>query len=495
MAFVTAIYTNLTPSILSAVFFRSLVPTTSPRSGIFKYRVTLEDGKVWLLYVAPSDGKDPRLQLRSNTQIQGASKWSGLVQVAKVPNPTSSESIYDFSAGVYPSRCTVTGTVSGSTGTYRFQWSKQGLLAGQTLLIFALPHHIQSFDQTTTGRKTTLQLQTTTKGLATAVASDSWTLVEPALPIDVTFAPWSSSTRTRTILSTSARNIVVQAAKAELSQDMEAQTNLDSMYFSGKALSKFAVLVYTTKVLLQDSALAAKGLEQLKSVFARFTGNKQKYPLVYDSKWGGIVSSATYKTGDPNQDFGNSYYNDHHFHYGYFIHAAAIIAKLDSNWLPDNRVWVNTLVRDAGSPSSTDPQFPFSRGFDWYHGHSFAKGLFESADGKDEESTSEDAFFAYAIKMWGQVSDDPSMEARGNLMLAILARTLDNYFLMKQSNLVQPPNFIANKVTGIVSLRHICCTLKPLTSSSFSRTRSTIQRILAMRSNIFRVFTCCRCHQ
>jgi endoglucanase Acf2 len=38
--------------------------------------------------------------------------------------------------------------------------------------------------------------------------------------------------------------------------------------------------------------------------------------------------------------------------------------------------------------------------FDWYHGHSFAKGLFESADGKDEESSSEDAFFAYAIKMW-----------------------------------------------------------------------------------------------
>lgn len=26
-------------------------------------------------------------------------------------------------------------------------------------------------------------------------------------------------------------------------------------------------------------------------------------------------------------DFGNGYYNDHHFHYGYFLTVAAIIAK------------------------------------------------------------------------------------------------------------------------------------------------------------------------
>ena len=89
--------------------------------------------------------------------------------------------------------------------------------------------------------------------------------------------------------------------------------------------------------------------------------------------------------------------------------------------------------------------------FDWYHGHSFAKGLFESADSKDEESSSEDTFFAYALKMWGKVTRDQSMEARGNLMLAILARTLDNYFLLKSNNRNQPPNFIGNKATGIVS--------------------------------------------
>ena len=127
-----------------------------------------------------------------------------------------------------------------------------------------------------------------------------------------------------------------------------------------------------------------------------------------------------------------------------------MIGFLDPTWLKANTLWVNTLVRDAASPLEDDPQFPFSRAFDWYHGHSFAKGLFESADSKDEESTSEDAFFAYAIKMWGKVTGDESMEARGNLMLAILARTFDNYFLMKRNNVNQPANFVGNKVTGIV---------------------------------------------
>ena len=171
--------------------------------------------------------------------------------------------------------------------------------------------------------------------------------------------------------------------------------------------------------------------------------------------WKGVVSEGTYKTGDLGLDFGNTLYNDHHFHYGYFIHAAAIIAYLDPSWLTVNNSmnleWVNMLVRDAASPSASDTLFPFSRMFDWYHGHSFAKGLFESADGKDEESSSEDALFAYAIKMWGRVSGDESMEARGNVMLSVLARTMQSYFLLESGNANQPGNFIGNKVTGIVS--------------------------------------------
>lgn len=68
----------------------------------------------------------------------------------------------------------------------------------------------------------------------------------------------------------------------------------------------------------------------------------------------------------------------------------------------------------------------------------------------DEESSSEDAFASYAVKMWGKVSGNGNMEARGDLMLAIQARSLSNYFLMESTNKNQPANFIDNKVTGIL---------------------------------------------
>lgn len=137
--------------------------------------------------------------------------------------------------------------------------------------------------------------------------------------------------------------------------------------------------------------------------------------------------------------------------FGYFIYTAAVIAHLDPAFLtPDNVAWVNTLARDIANPSANDPVFPVSRNFDWYHGHSWAHGLYASYDGKNQESSSEDTMFAYALKLWGMASGDANMEARGNLQLAITARSLKNYYLYESDNTVQPANFIGNKVTGIL---------------------------------------------
>ncbi|KAI9741153.1 MAG: hypothetical protein M1834_002866 [Cirrosporium novae-zelandiae] len=447
MGFITAIYNGLQPAVQSSVFFRSVVSVGTAKSGVYKYRITLEDSKSWLMYATPTNGADPGFTLVNNTLIQGTSNWYGTIQVTKNPAGTSAETTFDASAGAYPTTANVTGSVTGSTGTYKFSWTKGGLTSS-SLLMYALPHHIKSI--TSPSFNTSIQLQTTTKGNATAIVGDSWTLQESNLPTNMSFAPWRPSSTIGTALSAAAISAINSAASSEVTQDMNAQSNLDSMYFSGKALAKFAMMIYAIHDLAQNPSLATTGLSNLKTAFSRFVNNTQTYPLVYDSAWKGIVSSGTYTTGNSGLDFGNTYYNDHHFHYGYFVYAAAVIGYLDSTWLSANKAWVNTLVRDFATPVKTDPLFPFSRSFDWYHGHSFAKGLFESGDSKDEESSSEDAFSSYAIKMWGNVIGDKSMEARGNLMLAITARSLQNYFLMESTNTNQPANFIGNKVTGIL---------------------------------------------
>lgn len=455
MGFVTGIYTDLQPLVQTSVLYQKVVSAGSPKPGIFKYRVYLEDGRMWLVYATPHDGKDPGFNLESHTDLRGPPGWSGTIQIAKNPAGGGGEKLYDNSAGVFAVNGVLSGAVEHDTGVYNLGWAKAGKHVRDTpLMMFALAHHVESFDDSTQGRMTDIHLRTTTKGNATAVIGEQWTMVEPDLPIDMGFAPWS--TRGSGRFPPQAKEMIRKIAPRELNEDIDKQTDLNSMYFSGKALSKFATLVYTVSELSEDPQLAADALGKLKKSFARFVENRQQFPLVYDNVWKGVVSSASYG-GDVGADFGNTLYNDHHFHYGYFIHAAAIIGHLDPGWLHTSKDWVNMLVRDAGNPAANDPLTPFSRAFDWYHGHSWAKGLFESFDGKDQESTSEDTMFAYAIKMWGKTIGDASMEARGNLMLGLLRRSLHNYFLLERENKNHPQNFVPNKVTGIVScLIRVC---------------------------------------
>ncbi|KAI4723595.1 endo-1,3-beta-glucanase [Aureobasidium sp. EXF-10727] len=420
-----------------------------PSGSTYKYQAKLADGTSWNIYITTSQAGYPvnSFTLTNVRVLQGAPKFQGFIQVAKVPSP-GAESIYDQAAGAYPVSATVAGSIAGTAGTYKLTWTKQGV-ANRTLLMFALHHHVQSI---TSGGLTNVKLQTTTKGMATGVIGNSWTLLEQFLPIDMGFAPWTPSGRGNSKVSAAAARLINKAGMSELSQDMKKQSNLNSMYYSGKALAKFATIVYAVHDIGNNATLSISGLQKLKTAFDTFVRNKQILPLVYESSWGGAVSSGTYETGDSGLDFGNTYYNDHHFHYGYFVYAAAVIGYLDPSWLSQgtNKAWVNMLVRDYSNSVTTDAYFPFSRSFDWFHGHSWAKGLFESSDGKDEESSSEDNLSVYAIKMWGRTIGDKALEGRGNLMLAIQARSMQNYFLYASDNKVQPSNFIGNKVSGVL---------------------------------------------
>lgn len=365
MGFVTAVYSGSTPRIESAISFTSVTYVgRMPSGSTYKYQARLADGTSWNIYVTTSQPGYPvnSFTLTNVRVLQGAPKFQGFIQVAKVPS-SNAESVYDEAAGAYPVSATITGSVAGTAGTYKLAWTKQGV-ANRTLLMFALPHHVQSL---TSGGTTNVKLQTTTKGMATGVIGDSWTLVERALPIGMGFAPWSSSGSMNKV-SAAAAKLINKAGESELSQDMKKQSDLNSMYYSGKALAKFAAIVYAVHDIGNNATLSISGLRKLKTAFDTFVRNEQILPLVYESSWGGAVSSGTYQTGDSGLDFGNTYYNDHHFHYGYFVYAAAVIGYLDPSWLNQgtNKAWVNTLVRDYSNSVTTDAYFPFSRSFDWY---------------------------------------------------------------------------------------------------------------------------------
>ncbi|KAI1380387.1 glycoside hydrolase family 81 protein [Hypoxylon crocopeplum] len=449
MGFVTAIYKGGTPVIDTGIFFKTVTKSIKgPQQGVTKYTLYLEDGAVWHVYAYSAKGDTFDLTVVNNKLAKAEKPFDGIVQVVK--DPGNAETVLDAASGAYPVNVSLSGSVSGSKGTYSFNFQKAGL-SSVKLLMYALPHHVDSFDDATKKNISTAKLQTTTKGMAAGVVADSWTMIESKMPVSMGFAPWDPVDGEKKALKDSAINTITPVAINETAQDVNQQSDQNSMYFSGKALAKFAGICLTANDLLKNTTLAQNGLKNLKTAFSRFSANKQQFPLYYESAWGGLVSSATYQTGNDGADFGNTFYNDHHFHYGYFIYAAAVIGYLDPSWLTkDNVDYVNTMVRDIANPSPSDKYFPVFRNFDWYHGHSWAHGLYETADGKDQESSSEDAMHAYAIKMWGKTIKDANMEARGNLILAIIARSLNRYYLYTEDNKVQPSEFVSNKVAGIL---------------------------------------------
>ena len=113
------------------------------------------------------------------------------------------------------------------------------------------------------------------------------------------------------------------------------------------------------------------------------------------------------------------YYNDHHFHFGYFVYAAAVIAKTDSDWVGTYGDAVLSLIRDFANPApNSDPDFTFMRNKDWFVGHSWAAGIFPFADGRNQESTSESVNAWYAVSLYGLAIGNDRLRDVGRLALA-----------------------------------------------------------------------------
>lgn len=231
MGFVTAVYNGGTPVIESGVFFKIVTRSKGPQPGVTKYTFHLDDGTIWHVYGYSAKGDAFDLTVTNNRLAKAGKPFDGIVQVSK--DPGNAESLIDAAVGSYPVGMTLSGSASGPKGTYRFSFEKAGL-SHVKLLMYALPHHYESFDNITTKATSTIKLQTTTKGMAKAVIADSWTMVEAGMPISMGFAPWDPTQGPKAQLSDAAIKTITPVALKELSQNMHQQSDQDSMYFSGK---------------------------------------------------------------------------------------------------------------------------------------------------------------------------------------------------------------------------------------------------------------------
>lgn len=422
---------------------------------IQKYRVLLNNNAVWLVHVALPPNWPHRFVLQAHKDsIVALAAVDGLVvQLALAPDSEDLDAYYYEAAGMYVTGATLHGSHDCEAARVELRYATEGASMARAPLTFVLPHHMENLDASTKHLATKLALDTPTKGAMVAFRTSQLVFNYPANP-GVQWMPWAEGMSESSVFYTAEQlkllreTALLEALGVDIYTTVMAER---STYFRGKALDKYAHVLLILHDVLKEKDVAHEVMRHLQRVLDEYRQLRVENPLIYDTTFGGICAKDG--LADPQADFGNAYYNDHHYHYSYFVHAAAVVAKVDSatggSWLAENSAWVTLLVRDVATPVADDRYFPQFRAFDWFQGHSWSRGVFVSNDGKDEESSSEDYHFSYAMKLWGQVIGDHAMAARGDAMLSVQKKAFQLYFLYEDDNKIVPLAIAFNKVCGI----------------------------------------------
>ena len=120
--------------------------------------------------------------------------------------------------------------------------------------------------------------------------------------------------------------------------------------------------------------------------------------------------------------------NDHHYHWGYFIQAAAFMEQFEPGWASQWGNMVNLLVRDAASPNRNDTLFPFLRNFSPFAGHSWANGFAANPIGNDQESSSESMQFHTSLIKWGAVIGSDAIRDLGIYLYTTEQSAIEEYW-------------------------------------------------------------------
>jgi endoglucanase Acf2 len=196
-------------------------------------------------------------------------------------------------------------------------------------------------------------------------------------------------------------------------------------YWTGKALGRAARIAEIANQVgrtdVRDTMLdAIRG--RLTDWFTASEGKAERV-FHYNQSWGTLV-------GYPASYGSDTDLNDHHFHYGYYIAAAATLAKFDPAWAADDQYggMVDLLIRDANNYDRGDDMFPFLRDFDIFAGHDWAAGHGAFFAGNNQESSSEGMNFANALIQWGQATGDTEVRDAGLYIYTTQASAIQNYW-------------------------------------------------------------------
>jgi endoglucanase Acf2 len=188
-------------------------------------------------------------------------------------------------------------------------------------------------------------------------------------------------------------------------------------YWTGKAYGKVAEVaaIANTLGMNNEASILINWLKsELSDWFTAETNgelDETRY-FVYDDEWNTLLGM--------DEAYGSHQrLADHHFHYGYFVRAAAEICRVDADWCSQDQYgpMVELLIRDYAAADGDD-MFPPTRNFDPANGFSWADGRADALAGNNNESTSEAATAYGAIILYGLATGNDELVKRGTYLHA-----------------------------------------------------------------------------
>lgn len=199
-------------------------------------------------------------------------------------------------------------------------------------------------------------------------------------------------------------------------------------YELGKYLGKLATLAPIADQM-GETEIAEEFRGELKSILENWlkatdsSGNiKGKNVFYYNNNWGTILGYHAAHSSAIRV-------NDHHFHYGYFVKAAAEISRTDPEWAAEQN-WggmINLLIRDFAG-GRDDNLFPYLRMFDPYSGNSWADGLATFDSGNNQESSSEAMHAWTNVILWAEATGNTELRDRAIYLYTTEMSAINEYF-------------------------------------------------------------------
>lgn len=212
-------------------------------------------------------------------------------------------------------------------------------------------------------------------------------------------------------------------------------------YWGGKDLLRYAQhMAFASELGRPEFATLKNTLRSALTNWFTYTPGEATYYFAAYPAWKALVGFKA--------SYGSEQFNDHHFHYGYFTHASALLGMYDPDFLSNYGPMARLVAKEYANWDRNDTNFPFLRTFDVWAGYSQANGFPDAGRGGNQESSSEAVQSWAGLFLLGAVSGDDAMRAAGAMGYVMESTATREYWFNEYGD-VWPPVY-NHGVVGIM---------------------------------------------